>query len=457
MMQELIHDLMQKALSVPGADYMEVRIEETTRTSVVYAGKELERIGETTGRGGCIRASVHGGWGFVSFNDLSDLTAMARRAIEMASLVGKDETKLAPSSGLIAHESCNPGIDPRTISLAEKHDLTHNYNSLLLSDPSIQSTSTRYVDSCKRKHLLTSDGVGTTFEEVFCGVSLAAIARDGGTVQQYFRSYGNLAGYEEAQGHESDAETVCSRAVDALHADPVQAGTYRIIADPELSGIFAHEAFGHLSECDFLDENPRLQKVMRLGRRFGCDELTISDHGDFQHAGYIPFDDEGTPARRTDLIHEGILRGRLHSRESAAKLDEEPTGNARSISYHYPPIVRMTNTFIDNGTSSFVSMLEEIGDGLYCKGALAGQTNCEMFTFTPLEVFEIKNGKIGKRLRDCVLTGNVFETLMKIRLVGNDLQFSAGLGGCGKSGQSPLRVSTGAPHLLIDDVVVGGV
>ena len=449
-------DLMQRALDQSGADYLEVRIEETTNTSVVYVGQELERIGESSGRGGCIRATVNGGWGFVSFNDLSDLPAMARRAIKMATRAGQTTTNLAPPSQLLAQEKRNSGTDPLSVPLEQKHDLIRNYNQLLQSHERIQTTTARYEDRRKVKHLLTSDGTGTTFEESFCGALLAATARDGSTVQQHFRTYGNLGGYEQATGHERDAEQITRAAVDSLSADRVPAGTHTVILDPVLAGVFAHEAFGHLSESDFLDENPRLQEVMRLGRRFGPDELTVADQGDLDYAGYIPFDDEGTPTRRNNLILNGILHSRLHSRETAAKLGEEPSGNARSISYLHPPIVRMTNTFIDNGTCTFDEMLAQVDDGIYCKGALAGQTNCEMFTFTALEAFEIKSGVVGKRLRDVVLTGNVFETLSKIRAIGNDLAFHGGLGGCGKAGQAPLRVSHGSPHLLIDDVVIGG-
>ena len=450
-------DIMQSALEPSGADYVEVRIEETTTTSVVYSGNELERIGESTGRGGCIRAAVNGAWGFVCFNDLTDLHSMAQRAIDMATRAGRNTTTLSPANPLLANEAQLKGTDPRTVSLAEKHDLALRYNQLLQANKQIQTTSVRYEDRRKLKHILTSDGTGATFEESFCGALLAAIARDGNTVQQCFRSYGNLNGFEEATGHESDAEEICRTAVDSLHADRVTAGAYTVVLDPMLAGVFAHEAFGHLSESDFLDENPRLQEVMKPGRRFGSDDLTIGDCGDLPFAGYIPFDDEGTPSRRNDLIRNGILHGRLHSRETAAKLGEEPTGNARSISYLHPPIVRMTNTFIDNGKSNLEEMLAQVDRGIYCKGALAGQTNCEMFTFTALEAFEIQSGRIGKRLRDVVLSGNVFETLSNIRCIGNDLTMHGGLGGCGKAGQAPLRVSHGSPHLLVEQVVVGGV
>ena len=247
------------------------------------------------------------------------------------------------------------------------------------------------------------------------------------------------------------------RAVESLDATPVEAGVYTLILDPKLCGVFVHEAFGHLSESDFLYENPRLQEIMQLGRRFGPDFLNIVDDGSLEgEAGFIAFDSEGVPGSRTPLIRDGVLTGRLHSRETAAKMGEEPTGNARAISYRHAPIVRMTNTFMEPGETPFEQMLAETDDGLYCVGMLGGQTNMEMFTFSAEEAYRIRNGRVAEKVRDVVLTGNVFQTLQNIDRIGDDFRMHGGLGGCGKGGQSPLRVGDGGPHCRIRDVVIGG-
>src|SRR2546426_4940479 len=127
----------------------------------------------------------------------------------------------------------------------------------------------------------------------------------------------------------------------------VKGATYPVILDSELAGVFIHEAFGHLSEADFVYENPQAREMMTLGRRFGKPVLNVGDNGAAKGLrGTLPYDDEGTPTQDTPLIKEGILVGRLHSRETAAKLGERPTGNARAISFRHAPIVRMTNTYI---------------------------------------------------------------------------------------------------------------
>jgi TldD protein len=136
-------------------------------------------------------------------------------------------------------------------------------------------------------------------------------------------------------------------------------------------------------------------------------------------------------------------------------MQEPLSGNARAISYRYPPIVRMTNTYIEPRNISLPDMLAGIKEGIYVKNWYGGTTSMEMFTFSEGEAYWIRNGQIGECLRPVVLTGNVFNTLMNIDAIGNDLGMNEG-GGCGKGGQSPLPVSNGSPHIRIQRCLVGG-
>jgi TldD protein len=195
---------------------------------------------------------------------------------------------------------------------------------------------------------------------------------------------------------------------------------------------------------------------MVLGKRFGGKHLNIIDDPTIPNLrGSHKYDDEGTPARKTYLIREGILEGRLHSRETAAKMGERATGNARAINYLFSPIVRMSNTFIAPGSASFEEMLGDIEEGVYVKDWYGGTTSLEMFTFSAGEAYMIRRGRLAELLRPVVLTGNVFTTLQNIDAIGNDLAMNQG-GGCGKGGQSPLPVSNGSPHIRIRHCVIGG-
>ncbi|MGR3293215.1 MAG: TldD/PmbA family protein [Candidatus Scalindua sp.] len=449
--------LIKNALKSARADHIEIRINEGRGTGVSYVGKELESIGESSMMGGSVRALVKGGWGFVAFNDIENLPHYVEMACEQATLVGNKDVSLAETGVINDVVKTQVDIDPADVSLIDKHDLCQKYNNIILSSKKVQTSSVRYVDSHSTLYFANLEGSFIVCENIFCGVSVMAMAKDGMDVQQAYNSVGDLRGYNNVEGFEESCEEVTKRAVDLLSAKPVEGGKYTVIVDPKLCGVFTHEAFGHLSEADFIYENQKLREIMKIGKRFGSDQLSIVDDGTLVgEAGYNKYDSEGTPTQKTYLIKDGILTNRLHSRETAAKMNEKPTGNARAISYGSEPIVRMTNTYMESRDQTFEEMLAGVDDGIYAKGSLGGQTNTEMFTFSAEEAYRIKDGKICEQVRDVVLTGNVFETLLNIDAIGNDFVLYGGLGGCGKGGQSPLRVSDGGPHIRIKNVTIGG-
>ncbi|MFQ5862269.1 MAG: TldD/PmbA family protein [Candidatus Brocadiales bacterium] len=452
-----MEQLIKRALKAAKADYLEIRVQEGNSTNINYVGKELEAISEGNSRGGSVRALVNGGWGFAAFNDVENLPDYARTAVEQARLLGGGDSSLAPAPVTTDRTKLDVELDPEDISLDDKHSLCQKYNNIILSSKHIQTSNVRYTDSHGITYFANSEGSFIVQEKIFCGITVLAMARDGMNIQRSWESVGDLRGYRNVLGLEGKCEEVTRKAVELLAAKPVEGGIYTVIIDPKLCGVFAHEAFGHLSEGDFIYENERLKEIMQIGKRFGRDELSIVDDGSLVgEAGYNKYDSEGTPTRKTYLIKDGILASRLHSRETAAKMHEKPTGNARAISYAYEPIVRMTNTYVEPRDWSFEKMLEDTPEGIYCIGSVGGMTNMEMFTFSAAEAFRIRDGKLAEKLRDVVLTGNVFQTLMDIDAIGKDLSLFGGLGGCGKGGQSPLRVSDGGPHVRIRNVVIGG-
>jgi TldD protein len=223
-----------------------------------------------------------------------------------------------------------------------------------------------------------------------------------------------------------------------------------------LAGVFIHEAFGHLSEADHVYENQQLRDIMVMGKRFGGPHINVVDGAAVPGLrGSYKYDDEGVPSTRTHLLKEGVLVGRLHSRETAATMEESPTGNARSITSQFPPIVRMTNTFIEPGSATLEDILSDIKDGLYVSNWYGGMTTMEQFTFSAGEAHVIRNGRIEELMRPVLLSGNLFITLENLDAIANDLDMNQG-GGCGKGGQSPLPVSNGSPHIRIQKCLISG-
>ncbi len=452
-----MRDALTNALKGHNADYIEIRLEESHITRIVYRGKRLEEIGKTSSVGGNVRALVKGGWGFVSFNNADELRDKVQLAVKQAGLVGKQDFKLSQTEPIIDMVTTETKRDPTTtIPLTSKKQLLDEYNDIILSTPKIQTSNIGYHDSRRKITFANSEGTYIEQTKTDINLRLTAIAAEDGQVQQIGLSSGSQGDFSAIESLQEQVKQMAGRAVRLLSSPHAKGGEYTVVLDPVLAGVFAHEAFGHLSEADHVYENKRLQEIMVLGRRFGEKHLNIVDGAVVPGLrGSYKYDDEGVPATKTYLIQEGVLESRLHSRETAAKMGEKPTGNARAINYSFPPIVRMTNTYIEPRKSSFEDIISDIKEGIYAKDWYGGTTALEMFTFSAAEAYMIHNGKIAELLRPVVLSGNVFVTLGNIDAIGNDLQMNQG-GGCGKSAQSPLPVSNGSPHIRIRHCLIGG-
>ncbi|MDJ1182718.1 TldD/PmbA family protein [Roseofilum casamattae] len=454
--QNLLWDLIERYKH--RVDFLAIRLEEAETTNILLRTGKIETLSEGISLGGQIRACYKGGWGMTSFNQLLGLSDRIEEAIASARLVGEEETLLAPIP--IVQETCVlplAGTNPREISLTAKKELCDRYAEILRSsNDKVATTLVRYGDSSQRIVLMTSEGTAIEQSWVDLEMRFAATARQGSTVQTGRETTGSRNGYEDLTGLDAQVRSAAQRAVDALDHPPVKGNTYTVVIDPILSGLFVHEAFGHLSEADMAYENPDILEVMTLGRKFGPENLQIFDGAQPEgHRGSYFYDDEGTPATTTQLIENGTLVGRLHSRETAGKLGETPTGNARCLDYQYPPIVRMTNTWIGRGDTPARDLFGDITEGVYAKNWRGGMTNGEMFTFSAGEAWMIRNGKIAEPVRDVTLSGNVFSTLADIEAIGDDFYWDES-GGCGKGGQNGMPVGCGGPSLRIRNVVVGG-
>ncbi len=453
-----MQDRLKSVLSKQRADYVEVRLEEYESTNIRFQGKDIDKISSSQEKGGNARALVKGRWGFVTFNRWEDLEDKVKQAVEIATLIGDEQSYLASMEPVVEDLMAEYPNYFREVNLKEKVALMKNYSNIITNFSSkIQSSIADYTDRYNVVHFANSEGTYIRQVHPYLSVHFTAIARDGDDVQMAKESIGTVKGYEQALQISSLAQKAAQRSVNLLQAKHVPGGEYTVILDPVLAGVFIHEAFGHLSEADFLYEDPRMQNLMVLGKKVGSKELSVVDDGSLPELlGTSKYDDEGVLTRKNYLIKKGILTGRLHSRETAAKMGEEVTGNARAVSYHFKPIVRMTNTYIEKGKTPYKDLFNDIKKGIYARQFYGGNTTFEMFTFSAGEGYLIENGRVTEPLKDITLTGNLFETLHNIEGIGNDFKIIESGGGCGKGGQSPLPVTFGSPHIRIKNVVVGG-
>ena len=452
---------IEAAIRASGARFIEVRLEELVGSRVVYRGKRLETAQELLDRGGFVRCLAEtGGWGTASFNDPDQLPRKVQEALACARAIPAERIELAEVAPATLVQRARLEEDFRRVSLADKVALLRELNEAMLAeDPVIRSTRAIYQDRLQTVYYGNSLGSWIVEERPLVDLIASAEAVNGEDVvaQTESMTVANR-GFEACRGQVERARVAARRAKEQLHAAPVKGGVYPVVVNPSLAGVFVHEAFGHLSESDFLAENEEARAAMRLGRRFGRPLLNIADSGVEEPTGDLPgthrFDDEGVPMRRTQLVKEGELVGRLHSRETARRLGEEPTGNARAQDYNHPPLVRMRNTFIEPGTTSFEDMIGDIELGVYALKSRGGQTCLGTFSFSSAYAYMIRNGKLAEPVRDVILAGNLFETLENVVAVGDDFRWDNS-GRCGKDGQS-MPVGMGSPHIRIENVVIGG-
>jgi len=453
----MIEDLLART----PADYAEIRMEESEATSFRFRGPSLEAVAENMSVGGAIRVLIGGGWGFASFNALDEIEERLERATRLANLAAKEReapVRLAPVD--VVRDTYTPEIalDPRTISLDQKIARFEGYNGRML-EAAEEVGSTQVVYGDRKTRLVFANNEGTLVDQTKLDIqgALVAIATRGADTQMGNAYFGSSTDYAVTEGLEESIDEAVDTAVHLLDAPGVPGGRYTVIAAPPMAGVFVHEAFGHLSEADDLMDNPRMREMMTLGRRFGPAHLDIFDTGETPGSrGFLRYDDEGVPATRADLIREGVLVGRLHSRQSAATMGEAPTGSARALSHRHPPICRMRNTQIAPGQASREDLFSGVKRGLYVVSPYGGQTDDEMFTFMAGKAYLVEDGEPTRLVRDVTLTGNVFHTLENIDMIGRELGRHESPGGCGKGDQSPLPVGHWSPHIRIQNVTVGG-
>ena len=194
----------------------------------------------------------------------------------------------------------------------------------------------------------------------------------------------------------------------------------------------------------------------KVGQKVGSEILTIIDDGALPlKVGSAEVDDEGTHTQSTVLISHGILQHLMNDLLSAKEMKCKPTGNGRRQSFRFPPLPRMTNTYVAPGDSSPEEIIAMTEKGLFVKSLSGGQVNpaTGKFAFGACEAYLIEKGKIGRPVRGTTLIGDSAQVLKDIDMIGSDLDFAIAL--CGKKGQH-IYVTTGQPTLRIKGLFVVG-
>ncbi|MCK9276614.1 MAG: TldD/PmbA family protein [Methanoculleus sp.] len=434
--------------------YYDIRCVRGETTLVDIDNGVIESAGTSFFDKAVIRVLGPKGWGVltrdhVDMDSKRELDALVEAAARLAA-VTQDDINLAdaPRGALPVPPL---GEDPRDVDLEEKTRLLAGIEAAARV-PEVANTRARYTEGIDAVRFQDSSGNEYSYEAVRSGFSVLAIASRNGVMQMGSERDHIITGFNLRDKQELGRKAG-EVAVSLLDAKLAKGGARRAVLDPELAGVFTHEAVGHASEGDLVREGASVL-AGRIGERIGCEGLVVVDDPTLHEFGFIPVDAEGVAVRRTEIIRGGILSSYLHNRETLAAVGNGIPGHARA-EHGAPPIVRMSNTFIENGDATYDEILAECKDGILLIGSRGGQVDPGrgVFQFNAEYGYLVEGGETTDMVRDVSLSGEILSTLHNITLLGNDRKMSPGY--CGKGGQS-VPVSDGAPHLLLESATIGG-
>jgi len=463
-MQQMMQDVIQAALD-RGADFADLRIMNGSATAVAVEDGRADKISTAQSRGAGLRVLVGGAWGFAPTNrpDPDELLRCVDDAVGLARAASShvtDPGMVAEVEPIVGETGGQPRISPTSLPLEQRVAAVVQLEAAARADHPglIANTVAHYADGAGETFLANSFGTFLHYTATGTTIGVSVVASDGQTRQRASERIANRVGFELVE--ETDLEKMgreaAGRAVSLLSAERAPAGTFDVIIDPKICGLLVHEAFGHNSEADAVWAGNSIL-ADKIGEAVASELVTIVDDPTLPgHNGSYEYDHEGVPGQRHLIVEKGILRGYLHSLETAARFGAPPNGSARAQNHQDAPIIRMSNTAIEAGTWSFEDMLAATEDGLFLTGGNWGYvfTGQGQFTCNVEHAYAIKNGQLDTHYRNVCISGKTLETLQKVTAVGDKMEFELG-GTCGKNGQS-MSVDAGGPHLRISDVIVGG-
>ncbi|MCK5851748.1 TldD/PmbA family protein [bacterium] len=450
---------LNEYISKTDAEYADIRYEKMIRTEILYNGKELSKMGSNITDGYVIRVLKNGGFATASVTKPSEIENALELATANASLLGNTrdkKTKLTIPEKIIDDVILDMDEDPREISIDKKLELLTYYNNLVLKQKDVQSTIMKYFEVYRDKYFVNTVGSKIHEPTITTGISGRIICKKNNLVQDGRVSIGSSDGFIKLKDRDEVFLKKSKIVSELLYAEPAEGGEHNIVINPSLTGVFVHEAFGHFSEADLVENSPSLLEKMQIGAKLGTEILNIIDNPTTKgQIGYYKYDDEGVLAEPVVLMEKGVLKGRLHSMQTAAAFGDVLNGHCVAEDARYEPIIRMGCIYIKPKDKKVEDLIKEAGTGYYVLDSKGGQTSGENFTFGAQYAYKIENGKLGPLVRDINIMGNLFSTLKNIVAISNGIEFCES-GGCGK-GQINIKSCHGGPHIFIKNAVIGGV
>jgi len=464
-MKDIIESVRDKAKEKK-VTFMDCRFVEKDSTSIQIQDGKADKVSNGRSSGIGIRVIVDGAWGFASTNILTKekVDESLDTAIKMAKASSgkiKEPAQVKQVKPIVDKVNASFEIDPRVVPLEEKMKKAVMLEELARNTEKekIANTILGYSDGWQHIIVCNSFGSYVDSESIRSVVNVNVVAREGNLFQNAYESEAKTKGFELLKDLDPEKFSIkaAKRAIALLSAKKAPSGVFPVILHPTIIGLFTHEALGHNAEADGVMAGESILEG-KMGQNVASKLISIVDDPTYEGSwGFYKYDSEATPAQRNMLIENGILKGYMHSLETAEKFNAFPTGNARAWDFDCRPIVRMSNTNILPGNDSYKDMIKSIDNGVMLTHGLGGYVNVErgQFTFTAAEGWLIKKGEIQEQIRDVNMSGILLETLQKIDGVSKEHGLETMTGYCGKSGQH-MYVGAGGPYVRVKELLIGG-
>jgi TldD protein len=458
----MLDALLSLVSSPRGATYVEARYHARAVSEVNFVNGRLERVRMVENAGCGIRVLVDGCWGFSSTNNAAGLKEALASAVSMARvLAGSKKHKVA---GLAQSKMVRGRFEAAVrgkladVDIEQKVKVTKEAEAAARKNKEVKSASAIYRDMLDYKAIVNSDGAQVEIFDSKPEFNVTAIAKAGSLSATAHEGVGITGGWDDLfkKSPVEYAESAADKAAKLLRAKYATGEKTTIILDPGMVGLLCHEAIGHTVEADFVQSGSVVKD--KVGQKVASDLVTLVDSGlpdiSGNPAGTIGIDDEGVEAGRTAVIEKGVLKSFLHNRESAFAFNVPSTGNARAFAYSDEPLIRMRNTYIEPMSDKLDDIIKETKHGYLVKGARNGQADANgEFMFGAQEAYLIENGEMKELLRGASISGNAFDVLKSIDMVGDKFEYDIGTGYCGK--YQPAKVDGGGPHVRCTAIIGG--
>jgi TldD protein len=434
-------------------DYLETRRHELRKMRMLMVDGKLTTNLRSTEAGVSARVHHGGYWGFAALPGTGDVAQVQHQARSNAQAMGRFGQRSSLALKGDSHVGEHRFQGQPELTPAECNDRLQALHALCKQHyPGLRSTRFVLGQEHHSKWLATSRGGDSlsSIQRALCYVSFMMDAEDGSPIElNHPLSWkGSVADFDwSPQALTPQLDELHAHLQAKRHAVAARGGMQTVILAPALAGMLAHEAMGHPCEGDIVLGGAVTGRL--LGQRVASDLISMVDvaHTWRGQEALMPVyvDDEGSPGQDAVLIERGMLKGFMHSRETAERLGQQPTGSARAYAPGDEPLVRMRNTAILPGSSKLADMVAEVDDGYLLLKTGNGQADSTTeFMFGISLAYEIKGGKLGAAIRDTTVSGSAIQVLQAVDAVSSDMHWEAN-GYCGK--KQPMVVAMGGPAM----------